>query len=173
MPPRNTPCTLFILLLFVLLGGCSSSTDHQIAPIPLFPGQHGKDLAQITVSDAATDLDFKRLDSVWGVGNDNKSSDEARISVLAEKLATMVPYGPVAIGPERYNDFKVGDESFSRKVVLIFMDNSSYTLLIGTPAITRPVYLRFKGSNMVYKIDEPLFRQISLIADSWRTHGEG
>ncbi len=172
MRPRNILYTAFILLLLFLPGGCSPTAEQQIAPIPFFPGQHGWDLAQFTVSDGVAALDFKRVDCVWVVGNDKRPSDESRVSALAEKLVSMVPYGPVAIGPERYNDFKVGDDRFTRKVVLTFKDNRSYTLLIGTPALTKPAYVRFAGNNMVYKVDEPLFRQINLAADSWLAHGE-
>jgi len=85
----------------------------------------------------------------------------------------MVPQGPVAIEPQRYNDFKVGDENFTRKVTLTFKDNSSYTMLIGAPALTRPTYLRFADREQVYRVDEPQLRQLSLDRDSWVAPREG
>ena len=79
----------------------------------------------------------------------------------------MVPQGPIAIEPQRYNDFKIGDNSFTRRVTLTFKDKSSYTMLIGVPAITRPIYLRFADRYQVYKVDDPIIRQINLDRESW------
>jgi len=173
MKPQSLLYTSIIFFLFVLLAGCSTEAEQQIAPILLFPDQHGWDLVEMRISDADTTLAFKRVNCVWVVGADNRPSDEPRVTALAEKLVTMVPQGPIPIEPERYNDFKVGDESFTRKVILSFKDNSSYTMLIGTPAITQPAYLRFADRNQVYRIDEPLLRQINLDAESWVAPKEG
>jgi hypothetical protein len=79
----------------------------------------------------------------------------------------------LAIKRDRYNDFKVGDNNFTRKVVLTFKDKSSYTLLIGAPAITKPAYIRLADKNQVYMVDEPLFRQMNLDASSWFAPEEG
>jgi hypothetical protein len=174
MKPKNILCAALILIIFTLLVGCSSTEDQQqVAPIPLFPDQHGWDLKQLSFSDADTTLDFKRVDCVWVVGDDNRPSDEPRVTALAEKLVTMAPVGIAPIGPDRYNDFKVGDESFTRKVVLTFKDKSSYTLLIGKPAITKPAYVRFADKNQVYRVEEPMIRQIKLDAGSWLAPEEG
>ena len=165
--------TTFILFILMVPGGCSSTTDQQVAAIQLFPGQHGWDLKQVSISNADTTLDFRRINCVWVIGNDNKPSDEPRVTALAEKLVAMAPQGLAAIKPDRYNDFKVGDESFTRKVVLTFKDKSSYTLLIGTPAITKPAYVRLAGNNEVYKVDSPLFKQINMDIGSWLAPEEG
>jgi hypothetical protein len=167
MNHRNIFYSTFIVVILMLLAGCSSSVDQQATPILLFPDQHGWDLAKISISDAETSLDFKRMNCVWVVGEDNKPSDEPKVTALAEKLVTMVPQGPIAIEPQRYNDFKIGDNSFTRRVTLTFKDKSSYTMLIGVPAITRPIYLRFADRYQVYKVDEPIFRQINLDRESW------
>ena len=164
--------TLF-LFIFILLAGCSSTADQQIAAKPLFPEQHGWDLKQVSISDADTTLDFKRVNCVWVVGDDNKPSDEPRVTALAEKLVTITPQGVSAIKHERYNDFKIGDNNFSRKVVLTFKDKSSYTMLIGTPAITKPAYVRLADKNKVYRVDEPLFKQLNLDRASWLAPEEG
>lgn len=173
MKHPNILYTVFILLVFTLLSGCSSDDDQQSAAIPLFPEQHGWDLKQINISDADTTLDFKRVDCVWVVGNDNRPSDEPRVTALADTLVTLAPQLEPAIGPDRYNDFKVADKSFSRKVVLTFKDNSSYTLLLGTPALTKPAYLRHADTSQVYIADEPLLKQISLDEESWLAPEEG
>jgi len=173
MKPKNILYSTFILFVFTLLAGCSSSVDQQIAAKPLFPERHGWDLKQVSISDADTTLDFKRVDCVWVVGKDNRASDEPRVTTLADKLVTLAPQGVLAIEPDRYNDFKVGDYNFSRKVVLTFKDKSSFTLLIGSPAITKPAYVRLAGKSQVYKIDEPLFKQISLNTNSWLAPKEG
>jgi hypothetical protein len=173
MKPKNILYSTFILFIFTLLAGCSSTVDQQIAAKPLFPEQHGWDLRQVSISDADTTLDFKRLNCVWVIGDDNKPSDEPRVTTLAEKLVTMAPQDLLAIEPDRYNDFKVADDSFTRKVVLTFKDNSSYTLLIGTPAITKPAYVRLADKNQVYRVDEPLFKQINLDTTSWLAPEEG
>jgi hypothetical protein len=170
---KNILHTAFILFIFTLLAGCSSTADQQVAPIPLFPDQHGWDLKQLSISDADTTLDFKRVDCVWVFGDDNQASDEPRVTALAEKLVTMAPQGIAPIEHDRYNDFKVGDESFTRKVVLTFKDKSSYTLLIGKPAITKPAYVRFIDKNQVYRVEEPMIRQINLDAGSWLAPKEG
>jgi len=173
MKPKNILYTTFILFIFTLLAGCSSSVDQQVAAKPLFPEQHGWDLKQVSISDADSTLDFKRVDCVWVIGNDNKPSNEPKVTTLAEKLVTMAPRDVLAIKRDRYNDFKVGDNNFTRKVVLTFKDKSSYTLLIGTPAITKPAYVRLADKNQVYMVDEPLFRQINLDASSWLAPEEG
>ena len=173
MKHGNICYSTFFLFIFMLLAGCSSTADQQNAAKPLFPEQHGWDLKQVSISDADTTLDFKRVNCVWVIGDDNKPSDEPRIAALADKLVTMAPPGLVAIEPDRYNDFKVGADSFTRKVVLTFKDKSSYTLLIGTPAITKPAYVRLADKNQVYRVDEPLFRQINLDAASWFAPEEG
>jgi hypothetical protein len=173
MKPRNILSSIFILFVFTLLAGCSATPDQQIAAKPLFPERHGWDLKQVSISDADTTLDFKRVDCVWVVGSDNKPSDEPKVTALADKLVTLAPQGVPAIEPDRYNDFKVGDDSFSRKVVMTFKDNSSYTLMVGTPAITKPAYIRLAGKSQVYKVDEPLLMQISLDAGSWLAPKEG
>ncbi len=167
MKPQSILYATIMFFVIILLAGCSSESEQQIAPILLFPDLHGWDLAEIRISDADTTLAFKRVNCVWVIGADNRPSDEARVTDLAEKLVTMVPQGPIPIEPERYNDFKVGDENFTRKVILTFKDNSSYTMLIGAPALTRPAYLRFADRNQVYRIEEPLLRQINLDAQSW------
>jgi hypothetical protein len=173
MKPENILYSTFILIILALLVGCSSNTEKQSTVKPLFPEQHGWDLKQVSISDADTTLDFKRVNCVWVIGNDSKPSDEPRITALADKLVSMVPRGLVAIERGRYNDFKVGDDSFTRKVVLTFKDKSSYTLLIGTPAITKPAYVRLADKNQVYRVDEPLFKQINLDAASWLAPEEG
>jgi len=173
MKPKNILYTTFILFIFTLLAGCSSTADQQIAPKPLFSEQHGWDLKQVSISDADTTLDFKRVNCVWVIGDDNKPSDEPRVTTLAEKLVTLAPQGLVPIESDRYNDFKVGDDNFTRKVVLTFKDKSSYTLLIGTPAITKPAYVRLADKNQVYRVDEPLFKQINLDTASWLAPEEG
>lgn len=167
MKPQSILYATIMFFVIILLAGCSSESEQQIAPILLFPDLHGWDLAEIRISDADTTLAFKRVNCVWVIGADNRPSDEARVTDLAEKLVTMVPQDPIPIEPERYNDFKVGDENFTRKVILTFKDNSSYTMLIGAPALTRPAYLRFADRNQVYRIEEPLLRQINLDAQSW------
>ena len=167
MKHKNILYTAFILFIFALFAGCSSTAEQQTASIPLFPGQHGWDLKQISISDAGTTLDFKRMNCVWVIGDENRPSDEPRVTALAGKLVSVAPYGLAAIEPDRYNDFKVGDKSFTRKVVLTFKDKSSHTLLIGTPAITKPAYVRLAGKDQVYMVDEPLLRQINLDASSW------
>ena len=173
MNHKNIFYSTFMVVIFMLLAGCSSTVEQQVAPIPLFPGQHGWDLAEVSISDADSTLDFKRINCVWVIGDDNKPSDEPKVTALAEKLVTMVPQGPIVIEPERYNDFKVGDQSFTRKVTLTFKDNSSYTMLIGAPALTRPTYLRFAERYQVYRVDEPILRQINLNGDSWLAPEEG
>ena len=167
MNHRNIFYSTFIVVVLMLLASCSSSVDQQATPIQFFPYQHGWDLAKISISDAETTLDFKRMNCVWVVGDDNKPSDEPKVTALAEKLVTMVPQGPIAIEPQRYNDFKIGDNSFTRRVTLTFKDKSSYTMLIGVPAITRPIYLRFADRYQVYKVDDPIIRQINLDRESW------
>lgn len=173
MRPRNIPCIVFILFFFTLLAGCSVSTEQPAAMQPLFPGLHSWDLKKVTLSDAETTLDFKRVDCVWVIGDENKPSDESRVTALADKLVTITPQGLAAIESDRYNDFRVGDENFTRKVVLTFKDNRSYTLLIGTPAITKPAYVRLGDTNLVYTVEEPLIRQINLDADVWIAPTEG
>jgi hypothetical protein len=173
MTPQKTFYSIFILFVFTLLAGCAPSADEQIAAMPLFPERHGWDLKQVSISDADTTLDFKRVNCVWVVGDEKKPSDEPRVTSLADKLVSLAPEGIPAIGPDRFRDFKVGDDSFTRKVVLTFKDNSSFTLLIGTPAITKPAYLRLAGKDLVYKVDEPLIRQINLDTGSWLAPEEG
>jgi hypothetical protein len=173
MTPYKIFSHIFILCVFTLLAGCSSTAEEQVAVAPLFPGRHGWDLKQVSISDAETTLDLKRVDCVWVVGNENRPSDEPKVTTLADKLITLAPQVTPAIAPDRFRDFKVGDDSFTRKVVLTFKDNSSYTLLIGTPAITKPVYIRLTGNKLVYKVDEPLLMQISLNVDSWLAPEEG
>jgi hypothetical protein len=167
MKRKNIVHTFVTLFLVTLLAGCSSSADQQTAAMPLFPERHGWDLKQVSISDADTTLDFKRVDCVWVVGDENRQSDESRVTALADKLVTITPQGLAAIKPDRYNGFKVGDDSFTRKVVLTFKDNRSYTLLIGTPAITKPAYVRLADTNQVYRVEDPLIRQINLDAGSW------
>ena len=140
---------------------------------PLLPGLHSWDLKQFSISDTGTTLDFKRVNCVWVIGGDNIPSDESRVSALANKLVSITVQGVAPIKGDRYNDFKVGDNDFTRRVVLTFKDNRSYPLLIGTPAITKPVYVRLVDTNLVYRVDEPLFRQINLAADSWVAPKEG
>jgi len=173
MKPRNILYTASFLFILALLGGCSSTAEEEIAPILLFPDRHGWDLKQVNISDAEATLDFKRVDCVWVIGDENKPSDEQRVTALTESLATMAPQGLVEIDPQRYNDFKVGNENFTRKVVLTFKDKSTYTLLIGTPAITKPAYIRLADKYQVYRIDEPMLWTLDLDAESWLAPKEG
>jgi hypothetical protein len=173
MKLKNILYAGIFLLILSQVSGCTSAPDQQVTSNPLFPDKHGWDLKQVSISDADSTLDFKRVDCVWVVGNDNKASDEPRVTTLADKLVTIVPGGLAAITPKRYNDFLVGEENFSRKVVLTFKDRSSHTLLIGTPAITKPAYVRLAGKDQVYKVDDPLLRQINLDISSWLAPEEG
>ena len=173
MKLQNIIYSIFVLFVFTLLAGCSSAADQQIAAKPLFPARHGWDLRQVTISDADTSLDFKRVNCVWVVGNDNEPSDEPRVTALADKLVTLIPQGLVTEELGRFENFKVGDANFSRKVVLTFKDNSSFTLLIGSPALTKPAYVRLADKKEVYMVDEPLFKQINLNTGSWLAPEEG
>jgi hypothetical protein len=173
MKLKNILYTGFFLFILSLFAGCTSAPDQQVKSIPLFPDKHGWDLKQVSITDADVTLDFKRVDCVWVVGNDNQASDEPRVSTLADKLVTVSPSDLAAITPDRYSDFKIGDENFSRKVVLTFKDKSSHTLLIGTPAITKPAYVRLAGKDQVYKVDDPLLKQINLDISSWLAPEEG
>ena len=68
---------IFVLFVFSLLLGCSSTIDIKENTIPLFPEKHGWDLKQFTISDNDNNfLNFKRVDCVWVVGNGNNPSDE-------------------------------------------------------------------------------------------------
>ena len=170
---KNIIKNICFLFLFMLISGCSSPGGQQTASVPLFPERHGWDLKQVSISDADSNIDFKRVNCVWVVGNDNKPSDEPKVTALAEKLVTMAPRNMASIKPDRYKDFKVADDRFTRKVVLTFKDNSSFTMLIGKPAITKPAYVRLAGQNQVYKVEEPMLGQISLDVDSWLALEEG
>lgn len=170
---KNISCSIFIFFVFTLIAGCTSAVDQEIVAIPLFPERHGWDLKQVSISDADNTIDFKRVDCVWVVGDDNRPSDEPRVTTLAEKLVALAPHDVLDITPDRYNDFKVGDDSFTRKVVLTFKDKSSYILLIGTPAITKPAFVRLADKNRVYIVTDPLLRQISLDTTTWLAPKEG
>jgi hypothetical protein len=174
MKPKKIIYSTVVLFVFTLLAGCSSTVDQQITEKPLFPERHGWDLKQVAISDADnTTLDFKRVNCVWVVGEDNKPSDEFRVTALADKLVSMSPTGLATQKSDRFKDFKVGDASFSRKVILSFKDNSSFTLLIGSPAVTKPAYVRFADKNEVYMVDEPLLKQINLDTGYWLAPEEG
>jgi len=174
MKPQKIIYSTFILFVFASLVGCSSPADKQITPKPLFPEHHGWDLRQITIVDTDHNiLEFKRVDCVWVVGNDNIPSVESKVTALAEKLVSVSPTGLVTLKSDRYSDFKVGENDFSRKVILTFKDNSSFTMLIGSPALTKPAYVRLEDKKEVYWVDEPLFKQINLDSGSWLALEEG
>ena len=156
-----------IFFIFAIIAGCSSTAEKQVEAERLFPERHGWDLKQISISDASTTLDFRRINCVWVLGDENTPSDEPRVTDLAEKLVSLAPQELPAIKPERFQDFKVEKNSFSRKIVLTFKDSSSYIMLIGTPALTKTAYIRLADNNQVYGSDEPLLRQINLDSDSW------
>ena len=174
MKPEKIIYSTFILFVFIVLAGCSSAVDQKIAAQPLFPDHHGWDLKQVAISDADnTTLEFNRVNCVWVTGNDNQPTDESRVTALADKLVTLAPQGQVTLKSDRYKDFKVGDASFTRKVVLTFKDNSSFILLIGSPALTKPAYVRLADKTEVYMVDEPQFKQINLDTGSWLAPAEG
>ena len=174
MNPKNIIYSTFVFFVFTVLAGCSSTVEQQISAIPLFPDLHGWDLKQVAISDAdTTTLDFKRVNCVWVIGEDSKPSNESRVTALADKLVSMSPTGLATQKSDRFGDFKVGDANFSRKVVLTFKDKSSVSLLIGSPALTKPAYVRLVDQNEVYMVDEPLFKQINLDASSWLAPKEG
>ena len=166
--------SILILFLIATLSGCSSAVDQQLQAMPLFPDRHGYDLKQVTISDAdSTSIDFKRVNCVWVIGNGNKPSDEPKITTLADKLVSMAPIGVATQKSDRFGDFKVGETGFSRKVVLTFKDSSSFTLLIGSPALTKPAYVRLANEKEVYMVDEPLLKQINLDTGTWLAPVEG
>jgi hypothetical protein len=164
----------FVLVVIIISAGCTSAVDSQISAIPLFQGRQGFDLKRIVISDVNNNtIEFKRVDCVWVIGQENRPADEQRVTVLADKIATLTPLNLVTQEHDRYNDFNVGDTHFNRKVVLKFKDNSSSTLLIGAPALTKPAYVRLEGKNIVYSVDEPLLKQLDMHADSWLAPQEG
>jgi hypothetical protein len=174
MKPQKILYSTFILVVIMVLAGCSSAVDSQVTGIPLFQERHGFDLKRITISDAENNtLDFKRVDCVWVIGQANRPADEPRVTALAEKFVTLTSQDLVTQERDRYKDFNVGETHFSRKVVLTFKDSSSFTLLIGSPALTKPAYVRFAEKNEVYSVDEPLLKQISLHSVSWLAPKEG
>ena len=171
---KNILLSTILLFIFTVLTGCTSAVDQQVATYPLFPERHGWDLKQVTISDAdATSIDFKRVNCVWVVGEENKPSDESRVTALADKLVSMAPIGIATQKSDRFGDFKVADTDFSRKVVLTFKDNSSFTFLIGAPALTKPTYIRLAKQNEVFMVDEPLLKQINLDSSSWLAPKQG
>lgn len=164
--------TLF-LVIFTLFGGCTQTEEQPAVMVPFFPDRHGFDLNQIAIADTDSALVFKRIDCVWVVGDENKPSDEPRVTELAEALVGLTPQLETTITPNRLKDFKVDEDNFSLRVVLTFKDNSSYTLLIGMPALTKPVYIRPAETFQVYTTDIPLLRQINLDSSSWLAPAEG
>jgi len=166
-------CSLIWLFTITLLAGCSSPVSQEIGASPVFPERHGWDLKRITISDTDTSIDFKRVDCVWVVGGDNRPSDESRVTALADKLVSMAAQGILAVDSDRYSDFRVGDENYTRKVNLVFKDDTSVTLLIGSPALTKPAYVRIAEKNMVYMVEEPMLKQISLDTGSWLVPEKG
>ena len=58
-------------------------------------------------------------------------------------------------------------------MILSFKDNSSFTLLIGSPAVTKPAYVRLADKNEVYMVDEPLLKQINLDIGYWLAPEKG
>jgi hypothetical protein len=56
---------------------------------------------------------------------------------------------------------------------ITFKDNNSFTLFIGSPALTKPAYVRLAGKKEVYWVDEPLFKQINLDAGYWLAPEKG
>ena len=163
-----------ILLVFILLVGCFSAPDKLTTQKPLFPDRHGWGLKQITIADTNNNaLEFKRVDCVWVIGNENKPSYEPKVTSLADKLVSMVPAGLVTQKNDRYSDVKIGDASFSRKIVLTFKDKKSFTVLIGSPALNKPAYIRLADKKEVYWIDEPLLKQLDLNSQAWLNLEEG
>ena len=91
MKPKKIIYSTFILFVFMVFAGCSSTVDQQNAGNPLFPERHGWDLKQVAISDTDnTSLDFKRVNCVWVIGNDNKPSDESRVTALADKCGVLL-----------------------------------------------------------------------------------
>lgn len=174
MTPQKTIYSLFILVVFTVLAGCSSAVDSQVTGTPLFPERHGFDLKRVAISDADSNiLVFKRVDCVWVIGEANKPSDETRVTALTEKLVGMATTGLVTQKSDRYEQFNVGDDKFNRKIVLTFKDGKSFSLLLGTPAITKPTYVRRADKADVFAVDEPMLKQINLEPKSWLAPEEG
>jgi hypothetical protein len=160
--------SIFILFVFTVPAGCTSDVDSQVTGMALFPERHGFDLKLVSISDAASNtLDFKRVDCVWVIGEANKPSNEPKVTALADRLVNLAPKDLVTQKRDRYKDFNVGDDKFNHKVVLTFKDGKSFSLLIGTPALTKPVYVRLANRNTVYSVNEPLLKQINLDTGSW------
>jgi hypothetical protein len=160
------------LLLLAALAGCSSPPEPPVPLPPLFPDLHGWDLKQVSITGADAVLDFKRVDCVWVVGDDKIPSDESKVTILVEKLVGVLPGGRVAIESGRYEDFQVGDDKFTYKVVLTLKDRSSFAMFIGAPALTKPAYVRLADSKEVYWVDDPLFKNINLDKAFWLSDTE-
>jgi hypothetical protein len=161
------PLLTLILSVLILAGGCTLPEDETAPVVPFFPDRHGFDLKQLTITDGEAALAFKRVDCVWVIGNTSAPADEPRVSALAEAFVTLAPHLEPALGPERFADFKVAEDDFTRKAILTFKDNSTYTLFIGIPALTKPAYIRSANANQVYSADEPLLHVINLDGSSW------
>ncbi len=159
---------LCIFFISAVLFGCSSAVDSQTKVNTLFPDRYHWELKSLAIADAdSKGLEFKRVDCVWVLGDENRATDEAKVTSLADKLVTLVPKYQVVQKNIDNSNPDAGNFDFSRKVTLTFKDGKSYLLLVGAVSDTGSVYVRLADKSEVYHIDEPLLRDISLDSSVW------
>ncbi len=168
MKVKNAINALVIFFISAVLFGCSSAVDSQKKVHTLFPDRYHWDLTSLTISDADNKgLEFKRVDCVWVLGDENKVTDEAKVTSLADKLVTLAPkYQAVQKNIDNSN-VDAGNFDLSRKVTLTFKDGKSFKLLVGAVSATGSVYVKLADKSEVYHIDEPMLRDISLDSFFW------
>ncbi len=159
---------LSIFFISAVLFGCSSAVDSQTKVKPLFPDRYHWELKSLAIADAdSKGLEFKRVDCVWVLGDENRATDEAKVTSLADKLVTLVPKYQVVQKNIDNSNPDAGNFDFSRKITLTFKDGKSYLLLVGAVSDAGSVYVRLADQSEVYHIDEPLLRDISLDSSAW------
>jgi len=107
----------------------------------------------LRIEDGEQSLVLKRQDGKWLLPERGDfPADQESVEGLLDKLAALEKGWPVATTAGAARRFKVDEEAFKRKLVLLSGDDVRATLYVGTSPGFRKVHVRPSGEDAVYAV---------------------
>lgn len=140
---------LVVAAAFNLGGGGYSPAAENKSLAEIDPGS----VDRIRIANDESKVELVRLDDQWQVAELDFPADSESVSNLLTKLSELEVGLPVATTDEAAERFKVNEENFERRVVLLQGDKVITELFFGTVPALRKVHARLSGDDNIYSVE--------------------
>ena len=126
-----------------------------------------KELDGLRIEDGTVSVVLKKHEDKWRLPESGDfPASQSSVERLLDKLATMEKGWPVAKTRGAARRFKVDEEQFKRKLVLLSGDDTLATLYVGSSPGFRKVYVRRGDADEVFAVDFNTW-EAEAKADDW------